>query len=120
MLKLYGTTNGFGWQLNEIIGAQIVAIPMSVPIEKAQRAFYTVMGSLAGIFIAIFIILNIMMHFVIIRPLARMARVADAISTGDLTLQDLPADGKDEVSTLAQAFNRLRRSVEKALKMIEE
>lgn len=120
MIKLYGSTNGFGWKLNETIGAQIVTIPMSLPIAKADKAFYTVMGSLAGIFVAIFIVLNIMMHFIIIHPLSRMAHVADAISTGDLTLPDLPANGKDEVATLAQAFNRLRRSVEKAMKMMEE
>jgi protein-histidine pros-kinase len=49
-----------------------------------------------------------------------MARAADAISTGNMALLDLPANGKDEVATLARAFNRLRRSVEKAMKMIGE
>jgi protein-histidine pros-kinase len=33
MIKLYGTANGFGWQHQEIVGAQIVSIPMSVPID---------------------------------------------------------------------------------------
>ena len=61
-----------------------------------------------------------MLHFVVIRPLANMARAADAISTGNLTLLDLPAPGKDEVSILAHAFNRMRRSLEKAMKMMEE
>ncbi|MGE3539140.1 MAG: DUF3365 domain-containing protein [Candidatus Tectimicrobiota bacterium] len=120
MLALYGSTNGFGWELHEIIGAQIVTVQLSSQIKNAQETFKTFMGSLVGIFVAIFAILNIMMHFIIIHPLARMASVADAISTGDLTLQELPAEGNDEVATLAQAFNRLRRSVEKALKMIEE
>lgn len=120
MIRLYGTANGFGWQMDEIIGAQIIAVPMSLPIAKAQQTFYTFMGSLVGIFAALFVILNLMLHFVIIRPLAHMAQAADAISTGNLALLDLPAKGHDEVATLARAFNRLRRSVEKAMKMIEE
>jgi HAMP domain-containing protein len=120
MVKLYGPTNGFGWKQDEIIGAQIVSVPMSLPIAKADRAFYTFMGSLVGIFLALFIILNLMLHFVVIRPLSHMARAADAISTGNLTLLDLPATGKDQVATLARAFNRMRRSLEKAMKMMEE
>lgn len=120
MIRLYGTANGFGWKPDEIVGAQIVSIPMSLPITKAKQAFYTFMGFLVGIFGAFFIILNLMLHFVVIRPLANMARAADAISTGNLTLLDLPAPGKDEVSTLARAFNRMRRSLEKAMKMMEE
>ena len=120
MVKLYGPTNGFGWKQDEIIGAQIVSVPMSLPIAKADRAFYTFMGSLVGIFLALFIILNLMLHFVVVRPLSRMARAADAISTGNVTLLDLPATGKDQVAVLARAFNRMRRSLEKAMKMMEE
>ena len=37
MLDLYGSANGFGWKFNEVIGAQVVSVPMSVPIERAQR-----------------------------------------------------------------------------------
>ena len=120
MVKLYGPTNGFGWKLDEIIGAQIVSVPMSLPIAKADKTFYTFMGSLVAIFLVLFIILNLMLHFVVVRPLSRMARAADAISTGNLTLLDLPATGKDQVAVLARAFNRMRRSLEKAMKMMEE
>ena len=28
MVAKYGPANGFGWQLNEVIGAQIVSVPM--------------------------------------------------------------------------------------------
>ncbi len=30
MIDKYGSTNGFGWKLNEIIGAQIVSVPMAL------------------------------------------------------------------------------------------
>jgi protein-histidine pros-kinase len=120
MIKLYGTANGFGWQHNETVGAQIVSIPMSVPIHKATSAFYTFMGSLLGIFVLIFVVLNVMLNSIIVKPLARMAQLADEISTGSLNLPEFPATGKDEVSVLARSFNRLRRSLEKAMKMMEE
>ena len=51
---------------------------------------------------------------------ATVTNTTDAISTGNLTLLDLPATGKDQVAVLARAFNRMRRSLEKAMKMMEE
>jgi hypothetical protein len=50
MIKVYGTANGFGWKLNEVVGAQVVSVPMSVPLENAGQAFRTFMGSLAAVF----------------------------------------------------------------------
>jgi protein-histidine pros-kinase len=120
MVKIYGTANGFGWKMQEIIGAQIVSVPMTVPIAKADTAFRTFMGSLIGIFLLLFVVVNLMLHFIIIRPLAHMAQTADTISTGDLSMPELVATGKDEVAVLARSFNRLRRSLEKALQMMGE
>lgn len=120
MLKLYGSDNGFGWKHNEIIGAQIVSVPMSLPIQNADRAFLTFMGSLAGVFAFLFIALNIMLSFMIIRPITRMSAAANRISTGDMSTPELPANGKDEVSQLAKSFNRMRRSLEKAIRLIDE
>ena len=48
-----------------------------------------------------------------------MARVADEISTGNMLSQEFEATGKDEVSVLAKSFNRMRRSLERAMKMLD-
>jgi protein-histidine pros-kinase len=37
MIAIYGTNNGFGWKENEIVGAQIVSVPMSVPLGLQSR-----------------------------------------------------------------------------------
>ena len=50
LLIKYGEADGFGWKMNETVGAQIISVPMSYPIEKARVAFYTFMGLLGGIF----------------------------------------------------------------------
>jgi protein-histidine pros-kinase len=71
MVRLYGTNNGFGWKLNEVIGAQVVSVPMSLPIQNANRAFYTFMASLTGVFVVLFVILNFMLSFMIVRPISR-------------------------------------------------
>jgi HAMP domain-containing protein len=119
MLAKYGTANGFGWAMNEIVGAQVVSVPMTVPIQQARRAFVTFMGSLVGVFIAIIIILNLMLRAIVIRPVTKMARIADDVSKGNMEAPEFSERGRDEISVLAISFNRMRRSLEKAMKMLE-
>ena len=51
MLEVYGPANGFGWKLNEVVGAQVVSVPMSLPLARADRAFKAFMGSLISVFL---------------------------------------------------------------------
>ena len=37
LIDKYGQANGFGWKLNEVIGAQVVSVPMSVPLAAPTR-----------------------------------------------------------------------------------
>ena len=36
MIDLYGSANGFGWKLGDVIGAQIVSVPMQVALDRGQ------------------------------------------------------------------------------------
>src|SRR6185369_15551813 len=118
MVKIYGEANGFGWKHNEIVGAQMVSVPMDVPLQKAERAFTTFMGSLAAVFVAVFIVLNIMLSWLIVRPIRKMSQSADKISTGEFGEPEFNEKGGDEVAVLGSSFNRMRRSLEKAMQMI--
>ncbi len=119
LVARYGDRNGFGWKLNEIVGAQVVSVPMDLPIRNANRAFLTFMTSLAAVFATLFVILNLMMSAMIVRPITRMSRAANEISTGNLEIPEFSEAGKDEVALLARSFNRMRRSLEKAIELID-
>ena len=119
MVKIYGTNNGFGWQHMEVIGAQIVSVPMSLPVENANRAFYTFMTALSIVFVVLFVLLNVMLSLLVVRPIRMMSKAADQISTGSTDVADLKDTGRDEVAQLAKAFNRMRRSLEKAIQLID-
>jgi HAMP domain-containing protein len=119
LVKVYGSTNGFGWKENEIIGAQIVSVPMALPIRMANAAYRQLMTSLVVIAIVTLLVLNLTLHFAVIRPVRRFSMMADEISKGNMDLPDLPASGNDEISTLEGAFNRMHRSLAKAMKMLD-
>jgi len=67
MIKLYGSSNGFGWQLDEIVGSQVVSVPLSVPLAKAREEFMIFMASLIAIFVVIFIVINIMLGQIVVK-----------------------------------------------------
>jgi HAMP domain-containing protein len=115
LIRTYGDQSGFGWKLNEVIGAQVVSVPMAVPIQRARVTFYT---SLVAIFFAMFVILNVMLDRLVIKPIVRMSAAADAISGGKFDLAALDASGSDEVARLAQSFNRMTTSLQKAMQLL--
>ncbi len=82
--SLRATANGFGWKMDEVIGAQIVSVPMTVPIERANKTFTAFMGSLAAVFLAIFVLLNVMLYTMVIRRVTNLAGIADQVSLGNV------------------------------------
>ncbi len=120
MIKHYGSANGFGWHAGDIVGAQIVSVPMTVPIEIADRAFRGILLYLAGIFLVTILLLNLLLIVTIIQPVATLSDMANQISTGNMDVAELPIHGRDEIAVLAGSFNRMRRSLEHAIKMLGE
>ncbi|MFM2065182.1 MAG: hypothetical protein RLZZ584_91 [Pseudomonadota bacterium] len=119
LIDKYGSANGFGWQLNEVVGVQLVSVPMSVPLARAQQTFKVFMLSMVGIFLAIGVVLNFMLWGLVIRPVTRLSNLADRVSLGELEAPEFGTGSKDEIGTLAASFSRLRRSMEQAMKMLD-
>ena len=120
MKAKYGSVNGFGWKMNQVVGAQIVSVPMKVANERAKKAFTVFMGSLIGVFLFVAFLLNIFLNTIIIKRIKRMSSVANDISLGAGQSQDFVIKGNDEVASLAKSFNRMRRSLSNAMDMLEE
>jgi protein-histidine pros-kinase len=119
MIALYGSANGFGWKLNEVIGAQVVSIPLAVPLAQARSTFIVFMGILLLMFALIVVILNILLHYMVIKPVVKVAAIANAVSLGEAGVEEYEKKGTDEISVLSAAFNRMRRSLDSAMKMLE-
>ncbi len=120
MIDMYGPANGFGWKLNEIIGAQIVSLPLAVPVKRADETFKVFMISLTAIFAFIAIALNLMLTFIVIRPVTRLSQIADQVSLGKGDAPEFVIKGKDEIAVLSGSFSRMRTSLAQAMKMLDE
>lgn len=118
LIDKYGQANGFGWKLNEVVGAQVVSVPMSVPLERADNTFRVFMTSLVGIFLAIGVALNLMLWALVIRPVTTLSHLADRVSMGEVGAPEFKARGRDEIGRLAESLTRMRRSLEQAMNML--
>jgi HAMP domain-containing protein len=119
MVDLYGTANGFGWKLGDLIGAQIVSVPMRVALDRADEAFKIYLAGVAAVFIVIMVLLNLLLHFVIVRPIRKMSAIASDVSLGNMEAPEFEVHGRDEIASLAGSFNRMRRSLANAMKLLE-
>lgn len=119
MIQKYGTANGFGWNLNEVIGAQVVSVPMEVPFKRAEQTFGVFMSLIVGVFLTIGVVLNLMLWALVIRPVTRLSGLADRVSLGEMEAPEFETKARDEIGTLAESFGRMRKSLVQAMKMLE-
>src|SRR5579872_100535 len=119
LIKVYGSANGFGWKPNEIVGAQIVSVPSSVPLEIAQTEFKKLGFYLGAVGLGTMLVLDLALILIVIRPVRRLSRAAEGISQGNLDVPALPVKGRDEIATLSGAVNRMYVSLKKAIQMLE-
>jgi HAMP domain-containing protein len=120
MVATYGTANGFGWKLNKLVGAQIISVPMSVPVQIAQKAFFNLMVILVVTLLACILALDAAVYWFVIRPLRIVCDSGDRISKGEKDVPPLVVAGSDEIASVTTSFNRMRVSLVKALAMLEQ
>lgn len=120
MIRKYGTANGFGWQLDQVIAAQIISVPMDVPLQIARKAFNRLLLYLILTFVVTIIALDTAVYVLVIRPLRTVADVAERVSQGETDAPEVHVKGKDEIAMVTSSFNRMRVSLEKALRMLEQ
>ena len=117
LLAKYGTDNGFGWQPNEVVGAQVVSVPVANAANSARRTLWMAVLCLAIAFGVLWLYLNIALRGLISRPLRHITAVAEEIGTGN-PLAQFAEQRTPEFSALARAFDRMRVSLEKAMKLL--
>jgi HAMP domain-containing protein len=118
LIRHYGSQNGFGWNPDEVVGAQIISIPTSVPIKMAQQGLTRLLINLSVIFLAAILLIDFGLYFIVIRRLGKISHYADRISQGEMDLEQLPVRGKDEVAEVTRSFHRMHTSLKKALDLL--
>lgn len=116
VLDAFGASQGFNRKPGEVIGATIASVPLA-----AGTGFG---GSTAVIWLIVmaFVLwgaLNLILEYVILRPLGQVAAIADQISLGASEVAEFETADAGELGALTRSFNRLRRSMESAMTLMD-
>jgi HAMP domain-containing protein len=118
MIERYGSNNGFGWQLHEIVGAKMVSVPASKVFNKAYQSSGLILSIVFLMFIGVILLVNALLNQQVIKPLKRITRIADEVSMGNLEME-FEQSSNDEIGNLAKSFGRMQMSLEMAMKRLK-
>lgn len=118
MIAHYGDRNGFGWNLGEIVGAQIISVPTSLPLKIAHDGLIELTIGLCVIFLVVILLIDVGLYIIVIQPLRTISDSANRISQGEMDLDPLRTRGNDEVTEVTRSFNRMHTSLKKAMDLL--
>jgi methyl-accepting chemotaxis protein len=119
MLKLYGPANGFGWKFNEVVGSQIVSVPLSIPVTRANETFLMLMGALLTGYLLIIVIMNITIRRVFIKRLLSASKIVEAVNQGNMNRPKFEIRGNDEIAQFCESIEHLCKQQERTNRMLE-
>jgi len=118
MVNSYGSDRGFGWKTGSIVAAQIVSVPLALPLRVAKQASELLLVYLVIALLAAIAALDAGVYFIVIRPLRLVSDAADRASKGESAPAPLPVKGNDEIAAMTASFNRMQVSLAKAMKLL--
>jgi HAMP domain-containing protein len=120
-VERYGTQNGYGWKLNQIIGTQIIHVPASEVTSSARKELFLFINIFIGIFALAIVSINYLLKKRVIQPLKPMAQLAQTITKDTISVTEVRAldDSKltqiyertDELGQLGRVFQKMVREV---------
>jgi len=97
-----------------------VSIPLTVPLARAYQALFWFMLILVGTFVVTVVMVDLLLRVLVAKPVAEISEMADSVSMGQLDTPEYIRNSRDEIGSLSMSFNRMRRSLQNAMTMLEE
>ncbi len=83
MLTKYGSKNGFGWNVGEIVGAQIVSVPADAALAKVNQTFAYYLTACGASVFALLAALNVMLSNTVLKPIQSNADALKKLASED-------------------------------------
>lgn len=116
LIKTYGSENGFGWKLNEVVGARVISVPSIVQYNEARRSIGSYLLAIASIFLVAYTAVIIIIYRWVTKPLDFITHLLEEVSLHQAEGTQLPEDKSNPLHNLNRSINRLLISLNKALK----
>jgi methyl-accepting chemotaxis protein len=103
----YGSENGFGWKLKEILGTQIIYVPASEVIKNARRASLIFISIFIGIFAFVIWLIGDLLKRNVLQPIKPLAQIAQKISSDEISAEEAEEFGNKKLNEIAKRDDEL-------------
>lgn len=118
LISTYGSEGGFGWNLHEIIAAQMIYVPADDVFSSARLSLTLVMIIIVVIFALVVAVTNVLLKRSVVRPVEQMAGLAQRVSADtlapdaqELAVVERLAYRQDELGHTALVFQKMAKEV---------
>ena len=127
LINTYGPDGGFGWEMGQIIAAQIIYVPAADVKALAARSFWSIIAIFVVVIAVVLLTINILLRRFVISPIGVMGELAHKVRLDEDISMNLEASDlneisarKDELGDLASVFQRMVREVYERTKMLKD
>lgn len=120
MINTYGSDNGFGWRLHEIVAAQTIYVPASEVFAQGHQYWLLAIAIFIIIFVIVIYLINLLLRRAVIKPLKQLTKVTRSLPEQDIvgvseSIESqaiaMIAHRHDEPGQLARAFQHLNLEI---------
>jgi len=119
MVKEYGTTSGYGYKEGDIVGTRIVYVSTEEIKQLTWKKLAFLSAAVSILFLIALIVIDLIINRSVVKPIENIVDVAADISRGKMD-RSFEVDTNDEIKSLADAFNRMKVSLEKAMDILRK
>ncbi len=118
LVAKYGPVHGFGWEMNQVVAAQMAYVPADQVLGETLQRLAILMFVFGSVFALAILLINIAIRRYVIAPVNVIGSLADKVAADAITPEDLQAATlarvsaqKDELGGLSRAFVGMARQV---------
>ncbi|NCO50474.1 MAG: DUF3365 domain-containing protein [Deltaproteobacteria bacterium] len=119
MVEEYGRDSGYGYELGDIVGGRFIYVPMAEADKITMEKLAGFGGGISLLFFLAMLIIDRIIVATVVKPIENIVDVAGDISRGKMT-REFEIIGNDEIKLLAEAFNRMKVSLAKAMDILHK
>ncbi len=113
---IYGTENGYNWNMGETVGTSIVYISIAKAMDDAKQSALKIFTVGIICLLVTIICIWVFLDRSVVAPIIQLSSSAKDISIGKNLCDSIHTESNDEIGGLANSIDRMRISVNKLLK----
>ncbi len=117
MVEKYGNQSGYGYVAGDVVGGRFIYVPTEVALQQAEKKLTFFAGGFSLFFLLMLLAVDRIIVYSVVKPIENIVSVATDISKGKMD-RELVIHTNDEIKTLAEAFNRMKISLAKAMDIL--